>query len=595
MKHLQLIFTILLVSVYQPGCHQAAKADVSFGASASYYVPAVNGTKLAVDVYFPEGDKTRKLPALIELTRYWRSTEDPQTGASTPALRQRDSIFLTNDYILVKVDVRGTGASYGRRPGEYTPTEVQDAKYIVDWIVNQPWSDGSVGAYGTSYSGTTAELLCATGHEAVKAVIPGWSDFDIYESPGRPYGMLATSFIAEWSKVVHWLDNNATDVLQTSVRRVTATFPEEAIAEHQDNPDVLEAAKDAKYKDSKFGDFTHEECSPIHWQKEISESQVPMLVLASWMDAGTAEGALLRLQNFPNPQKVVLMPTAHGGGSHASPFIVSDKAIDPVPSVAEQLQLQLDFFDHYLKVKGEEVDDWPTVKYYNFGEEAFKTTDSWPPQGQSRVKYFLAKNGKLATSPSNEPKGIDEYRVDFSVSTGNNNRWSTQMGKPVLNLDNRNAVDSMMLTYTTDPFKKDLQITGTPAITLQLSSTHQEGAIFVYLEDIDPNGKSRYITEGGLLLEHRKISQNPMSDHVPYHSFYLLDAAPMPMNKVEEITFKLWPTSVLMKKGHSLRIAIAGSDKDTFDRAPKEGTPVYKVHRSKAYVSFIDLPVLKDF
>lgn len=595
MKHLQLIFTILLVSVYQPGCHQAAKADVSFGTTASYYVPAVNGTKLAVDVYFPEGDKTRKLPALIELTRYWRSTEDPQTGASTPALRQRDSIFLTNDYILVKVDVRGTGASYGRRPGEYTPTEVQDAKYIVDWIVNQPWSDGSVGAYGTSYSGTTAELLCATGHKAIKAVIPGWSDFDIYESPGRPYGMLATSFIAEWSKVVHWLDNNATDVLQASVRRVTNTFPEEAIAEHQDNPNVLEAAKKAKYKDSKFGDFTHEECSPIHWQKEISESQVPMLVLASWMDAGTAEGALLRLQNFSNPQKVVLIPTAHGGGSHASPFIVSNQVVDPVPSIAEQFQMQLDFFDHYLKAKGEKVDGWPTLKYYNFGEEAFRTTDKWPPQEQSRLKYFLAGNNKLSTSPPNEPQGFDEYQIDFSVSTGSNNRWSTQMGKPVLNLDHRNAVDSLMLTYTTAPLMEDLQITGTPIITLQLASSHQEGAVFVYLEEVDSKGISRYITEGGLLLEHRKISENPMSDQVPYHSFKQGDAAPMPVNKVEEITFKLWPTSVLIKKGHSLRIAIAGADKDTFDRIPQEGTPVYNIHRNKAYVSFIDLPIIKDF
>ena len=78
------------------------------------------------------------------------------------------------------------------------------------------------------------------------------------------------------------------------------------------------------------------------------------------------------------------------------------------------------------------------------------------------------------------------------------------MGNHVLNLNNRNAADSLMLTYTTKPLKKDIQITGTPAITLNLSSTHQNGGIIVYLEDVDENGMSRYITEGGLLLEHRK-------------------------------------------------------------------------------------------
>jgi len=66
----------------------------------------------------------------------------------------------------------------------------------------------------------------------------------------------------------------------------------------------------------------------------------------------------------------------------------------------------------------------------------------------------------------------------------------------------------------------------------------------------------------------------------------------MPVHEIEEITFKLWPTSVLVKEGHSLRIAIAGADKDTFDRVPQEGTPVYKIYRSKSHVSFIDLPIL---
>lgn len=593
MNHLKHFFLVLFFIAHQLGYAQVSKSNESLGSTKSYYVPAHNGTKLAVDVYVPNGYQNEKLPALLEFTRYWRSMENPKTGEPIPSLRERDSLFLRHDYVLVKVDVRGTGASYGRRPGEYTPIEVQDAKYVVEWVINQPWSNGRVGAYGTSYSGTTAELLCATKHDAVKAVIPGWSDFDIYESPGRPYGMVATSFVAEWSKIVKWLDNNVTDVLKMSVRRVTNEFPYEAIAEHKDNPDVLEKARNAKYKDSRFGDFTHIECSPIHWEKEISESKVPMLVLASWMDAGTAEGALLRFTNFSNPQKLVVMPTSHGGKSHASPYIVSNKVVEPVPSKNEQLQLQVDFFDHYLKGKKNTVNDWPAIRYYNFGEEVFKTSEVWPPKGQTRVKYFLGSNQQLKSIVTDDSQGFDEYKVNYSATTGKTNRWTTQMGRDILNLDNRHTSDSLFLTYTTEPLKEDLQITGTPFVSLQMSSTHAEGALFVYLEDVDPKGKSRYITEGGLLLEHRKLSKNPMSDEIPYHSFKEADAAPMPVNKVEEITFKLWPTSVLIQKGHSIRIAIAGSDKDTFDRVPSKGEPVYKIFRGNSSSSFIDLPIVK--
>ncbi len=584
---------LFILTIHHIGFGQASPSPHSSSDSKSFYVPVTDGTKLAVDVYFPHHYSDQKLPALFEFTRYWRSSEDPKTGEPIPSLRERDQYFLENGYILIKVDVRGTGASYGKRPGEYTPVEVMDAKSIIEWVIDQPWSDGSVGAYGTSYSGTTAELLCATQHPAIKAVIPGWSDFDTYESPTRPYGMVATSFIAMWSEYVAWLDHNLTEILQSSVRRVDEEFPSQAIAEHANNPNVLEGVVKGRYKDSKFADFTYEECSPMFWKKQISESHIPMLVLTSWLDAGTAEGTLLRLKHFKNPQYVVMMPTAHGGFSHASPFIVSGKAVEPVPSVSEQLKQQLDFFDYYLKNENTGVEDWPRIRYYNLGEETFKQTDVWPPEGQHNIRYFLGADKRLNPEPSGNKEGMDKYTVDYSVTTGVNNRWTTQMGQHILNLDNRNAADALMLTYTTAPLKEAVQITGTPVITLHLSTTHEEGAIFVYLEDVDPNGQSRYITEGGLLLEHRKLTHHEMFDGLPYHSFKQSDASPMPVGKTEEITFRLHPTSVLIQEGHSIRIGIAGADKDTFDRVPTEGTPTFTIYRNQEYISFLELPVIK--
>ncbi|MCB0636076.1 MAG: hypothetical protein KDC54_05640, partial [Lewinella sp.] len=124
MKNLLLLLTLFLMAAIQTGCNRAPTTTHAFGYTESFYVPAVDGTQLAVDVYFPGGEAGKPLPALLELTRYWRSMEDPATGEPIPSLRTIDSFFLQHDYILVKVDVRGTGASYGRRPGEYTPVEV---------------------------------------------------------------------------------------------------------------------------------------------------------------------------------------------------------------------------------------------------------------------------------------------------------------------------------------------------------------------------------------------------------------------------------------------------------------------------------------
>jgi hypothetical protein len=60
---------------------------------------------------------------------------------------------------------------------------------------------------------------------------------------------------------------------------------------------------------------------------------------------------------------------------------------------------------------------------------------------------------------------------------------------------------------------------------------------------------------------------------------------------VATLTFGLLPTSVLIKQGHRIRIAIAGHDKDTFTRIPAEETPVLTLQRSGVYASHIDLPV----
>jgi hypothetical protein len=48
---------------------------------------------------------------------------------------------------------------------------------------------------------------------------------------------------------------------------------------------------------------------------------------------------------------------------------------------------------------------------------------------------------------------------------------------------------------------------------------------------------------------------------------------------------------VLIKQGHSLRVALAGADADTFARYPDTGSPVWTVQRNNVYPSRIDLPV----
>jgi predicted acyl esterase len=80
---------------------------------------------------------------------------------------------------------------------------------------------------------------------------------------------------------------------------------------------------------------------------------------------------------------------------------------------------------------------------------------------------------------------------------------------------------------------------------------------------------------------------------VPYHSFKQKDALPLVPGQTVELKFGLQPTSVLVRKGHRLRIAIAGHDKNTFARVPAEGIPTVTVARNRHHTSSIELPAVE--
>jgi putative CocE/NonD family hydrolase len=156
-------------------------------------------------------------------------------------------------------------------------------------------------------------------------------------------------------------------------------------------------------------------------------------------------------------------------------------------------------------------------------------------------------------------------------------------------------MDQRLLTYTSPVLTQDTEITGYPIVTLYAASTATDGAFFAYLEDVDEAGKVTYVTEGQLRALHRRVSSEPPPYNmlVPYHSFRRRDGMPLVPGEVAELTFGLLPTSVLIKKGHRICIAIAGHDRDTFARVPAEGIPIITVARNRLHASFVDLPVIQ--
>ena len=58
-------------------------------------------------------------------------------------------------------------------------------------------------------------------------------------------------------------------------------------------------------------------------------------------------------------------------------------------------------------------------------------------------------------------QGSDPYTVDFTATTGLENRWMSQMGKPVPTVTGETRIEKL-LTYTSAPLGRRPRIDGKP-------------------------------------------------------------------------------------------------------------------------------------
>ena len=578
------------------------------------HVTMRDGVKIAIDVWLPEDlPADEKIPTLIHATRYWRAMEHTSGRLEDDNRYEEAEQVNAAGYALVLIDARGSGASFGWRAYERSVEEATDYGEVAEWITQQPWSNQRIGAYGISYAGNTAELLAINQHPAVKAVAPLFNDFDNFGHLAFPGGAFTRGTLERWGNRVDMMDRNAICELREvtgedcdelkktwlGVKRVDAdedgSLLEQAIREHKRNVHPYHAARAYQFRDDPWGDGGVINAgylgSPSGHLPKIEGAGVAMFIRAGWQDAATVNGTLGRYMTISNPQQVYIGPWDHGARRDADQFHPDDTPVQPTQD--EQFWQMIEFFDHYLQEDvGSPAES--SITYYTLGADRWTTTRKWPPAGFEDETWYLAADGALTTENPGSDSGADDYRVNFDASTGRHNRWFTNNGGggDVVYGDRRHE-DEKLLTFTSAPFDRDREITGHPIVTLFLRSTHEDGLFIAYLEDVAPSGRVTYITEGQLRGIMRRVSDEPplYKKMGPHRSELRADAMPLVPGEVAELSFELWATSVLIREGHRLRIAIAGADKDTFAHYPLNGeVPTITVERNSLYPSHVVLP-----
>lgn len=595
------IFLILLIciSVFITAGLLPVK-ECKIGDRRSCYVTMKDGTKLAVRYTLPLNMQVNeKVPSIMETTRYGTDSKYSFVLKALLNLKIAHDVppavveeLIKAKYAYVEVDARGSGASFGTRDMEWSKEEADDMGQVIEWITKQVWSNGKVGTYGMSYSGNTAEVAVASNQPALFAAAPLYPDFDIMRQIGMPGGIFNEVIVKSWSDCVIAMDANKSSLFTSGNAPVDGDKDEKLLKEALDSHhtvDLYQALKKVTYMDESInGKYTMGSISPYNYKEKIEKFSVPLYVRVGWQDAGTVNGSIARFLTYSNPQILVIGPWSHGGWHFYDPFIektYTKKELDFMQ--ADEL---VSFYDSCLRAEKTNS----VIKYYTLGEGKWKTSNTWPIAGFDNKVWYFDANGSLSEKKTSDKTGEDIYKVDFTASTGESNRWLTNNGGGLLFYPDRSKEDKKLLTYTSEEFKNDVEITGVPVVTLNVSSSSRDGAFYTYLEDVAPDGKVTYITEGQLRAIHRKVADPKDIGYNAVgveHSYLKKDGDELTPGKNEELKIGMYATSVLIKKGHRIRIAIAGHDASTFLRIPQNEEPTIKVQRNSIFSSKVELPM----
>ncbi len=576
----------------------------------SLYITMRDGAQLAVDIYLPKDRKAgEKLPTLLHQTRYWRRPKMrfPYNLLSKGLLGRTGEMIkdlVKQGYAIVNVDVRGSGASTGVQLHPWTKDEVKDGYEIIDWIIAQEWSSGQVGSVGVSYGGTAAEMLATLQHPNLKAIVPMFSLFDVYEDNAFTGGIHNRWFTESWGRANEAMDANQLPENYKSARKYIkgvamvksnqrkAIF-KQALQEHKANRNVHEGALTMDCRDdAALGGLipSLDEFSPHAYIEQLDKSKVAVYSYSGWHDGAYQYSALKRHWNLSdNPNhKVILGAWEHGGAFLISPFCRAKTGFDHTGEI-------LKFFDYHLKGVKNGIEKEQPIHYYTMGLERWQSNKTFPPDYTQPVCYYF-NNNNLSANPNTEKNYLQTVSLDTNWGSGDQSRWKAVNGKiksPITYADWTER--SAKLTHWETPvLDKDTEMTGIPLIEFFVSSVLPDAGLFVYLEDVQENGQVYQVTEGLLRLSHRNLSTSTVFYNHPLanRSHLTEDIQALKPNEINTVKIDLLPVSYLFKKGHKIRISVSLCDKDHFELINTQGSELI-FHQTAQYQPKLFLDIRK--
>lgn len=484
------------------------EANEKIEPSATVHVPMRDGVELTTDLYYPpQSVITNEYPCLLLRLPGGRKA---QPWVSLAELAKEG-------YVVAIQDTRSALDSEGKTLPYFSDGWgfQQDGVDTINWLAASSFTNGKIGTIGYSAAGITQILLAPTASSNLKCQYIGQAPASLYHHAMYPGGRLQKNLAETW------------------------------FGYYASHPSVIEFVK---FQDS-YNDFWRKVDSLPHAHKV----ETPAFHYGGWYDPfiqGTIDEFVARQHSggkgAKDTQKLLIGPWNH---SWPRDLTLGDYQ---VPENAKQPPYDLSakrWFDFYLKGIENGVGSIKPITYFVMGPfdgspssgNVWRHAEAWPVPAIETPFYLTADHQLTEKAASKERAFAYAYDPENPVPTvGGRNLFLASGPKDQRLREERKDV----LVFTSAPLEEDVEITGRILAKLFLASKVPSIDVVVKLTDVYPDGKSLLIAEGISTL----ISSDEQKD------------------KPQETIVDLWSTSFVFAKGHSIRIAIAGSDYPRYEK-----------------------------
>jgi putative CocE/NonD family hydrolase len=518
-------------------------------------IPARDFVELSANIWRPvTKDAATRVPAILEMIPYgkdnWRRAADMARG----------EWFAARGFALCRVDVRGTGSSFGVALDEYTADETRDGYDAVEWLATQPWCDGNVGMWGISYGGFTAIQVAALRPPHLRAIVPVMATDDRYLDDVHFRGGCVT----------------ASELSQYAVSQVAmnAMPPEAAYrgeAWRTDWRARLEATPPWLFA------WLRHQTDGLYWRQGslapgYDAVTAAIFNIGGWHDS-YVDPAFRMQASCPAPSHTLI-----GNWVHSWPHDA-----DPGPNLDELHEIAR-FFDRHLRGNDNGWDAEPPIVWFEHEyapPEPFpsslpgrwRAAAGYPHPAVRMVPWFLGRR-RLNRVSDDDDHGVDAFHHHPTTGTRGPLSWGAGGAPNGLARDLRRDEDAGP-TYTSAPLLEPIHILGVPEVVVSIAVDAPVAMLSVRLADVAPDGTVSLVSAGVLNLTHRRSHAAPEA---------------MRPGVVEVVRIPLRTAGYRWLPGHRVRLALSSSLWPVLWPSPFPAT--FHLHRGPTAPSRLELPVV---